>query len=143
MVAPEVVRQVQIDCIRAGADVIITETHSAVRSNFALAGIEDRFKEMSRTAGESRLANEARDEAGREGVLITGSLATLHNTMNPNAVEPDAVIRPPYQEAAELLARHVDLIVCETMQSGPGGAGCSTCQLLHGSARLGFLDPCR
>ena len=76
-------------------------------------------------------------------MLITGSLATLHNTMNPNAVEPDAVIRPPYQEAAELLARHVDLIVCETMQNGPGGAGCSTCQLLHGSARLGFLDPCQ
>lgn len=115
MVAPEVVRQIHVDCIRAGADVIITDTYSVVRSYLALAGIEDRFEELSRTA--SRLANEARDEAGRDGVLIAGSLATLHNTMNPNAVERDEVIRPLYQEAAELLAPHVDLFLCESMQS--------------------------
>jgi len=29
-------------------------------------------------------------------VLIAGSLATLSKSMNPNAVEPDEVIRPFY-----------------------------------------------
>jgi S-methylmethionine-dependent homocysteine/selenocysteine methylase len=54
MVAPEVVRQRHIDCIRAGADIIITDTYSVARSYLALAGIEDRFEELSRTAQPAR-----------------------------------------------------------------------------------------
>ena len=59
MVAPEVVRQMHIDCMHAGADVIITDTYSDVRSYLALAGIEDRFEELSRTAEDNvRLSHE-------------------------------------------------------------------------------------
>jgi S-methylmethionine-dependent homocysteine/selenocysteine methylase len=52
MVAPEVARQIHVDCIRAGADVIITDTYSVVRSYLALAGIEDCFEELTRAARE-------------------------------------------------------------------------------------------
>ncbi len=128
IVAPETVRQVHADFIAAGADVIIANTYGVIRAELAREGIEGRFAELNRLACE--LAAQARDEAGRE-VLIAGSLPPLRGSYRPDLVGPRAEIEPLYAEQAELLAPHVDLLICETMSSAAealaaASAACAT-----------------
>ena len=58
---PDVVRSVHEDYIRAGADVIITNTFATARSLLDAAGLGERVVEVNRRAVE--LAREARDQA--------------------------------------------------------------------------------
>lgn len=127
LVAPEVVRQIHLDYISAGADVITTNTYGIVRSGLAKVGIEDRFAELNTFA--CALAREARETTGRP-VLIAGSLPPLRGSYRPDLVGPFEEIEPLYREQAELLAPHVDLLLCETMSSAAEGraAAWAACQ---------------
>lgn len=118
LVAPEVVRQIHLDYIAAGADIITTNTYGIVRRALAKAGIEDRFAELNTLA--CTLAQEARAATDRT-VLIAGSLPPLRGSYRPDLVGPFAEIAPLYQEQAELLAPHVDLFLCETLSSAAEG----------------------
>jgi S-methylmethionine-dependent homocysteine/selenocysteine methylase len=121
--APEVVRQVHADYIAAGADVITTNSYGVIRADLAKEGLEDRFAELNGLA--CALAAEARAAAGRE-VLIAGSLPPLRGSFRPDLVGPDEEIKPLYREQAELLAPHVDLLICETMSSAAEGLAAAT-----------------
>jgi S-methylmethionine-dependent homocysteine/selenocysteine methylase len=112
--APQVIREVHSDFISAGADIITINSYGIVKSNLAWAGIEDRFKELNLLA--CKLAQEARDASGRD-VLIAGSLPPLAGSFRPDLVGGFEEIQPLYREQAELLAPHVDLLICETMSS--------------------------
>ena len=112
--APQVVREVHSDFISAGADIITINSYGIVKSNLAWAGIEDRFKELNLLA--CKLAQEARDASGRD-VLIAGSLPPLAGSFRPDLVGRFEEMEPLYREQAELLAPHVDLLICETMSS--------------------------
>ena len=112
--APQVVREVHSDFITAGADIITINSYGIIKSNLAWAGIEDRFKELNLLA--CKLAKEARDASGRT-VLIAGSLPPLAGSYRPDRVGKIEEIEPLYREQAELLAPHVDLLLCETMSS--------------------------
>ena len=50
LVAPEVVLQIHLDYIAAGADIITTNTYGVVRKNLAKIGMEGRFAELNRLA---------------------------------------------------------------------------------------------
>ena len=112
--APQVVREVHRDFISAGADIITINSYGIVKSNLAWAGIEDRFKELNLLA--CNLAKEARDASGR-AVLIAGSLPPLAGSFRPDLVGRFEEIEPLYREQTEVLAPHVDLLLCETMSS--------------------------
>jgi S-methylmethionine-dependent homocysteine/selenocysteine methylase len=112
--APQVVREVHRDFMAAGADIITINSYGIVKSNLAWAGIEDRFKEMNLLA--CSLAQEARDASDR-AVLIAGSLPPLAGSYRPDRVGKFEEIQPLYREQAEVLAPHVDLLLCETMSS--------------------------
>jgi len=118
MSAPDVVRQVHLDDLHAGADIITTNSYGITRRALAKAGFEDDYERLNRLAG--ALAAEARDgvqrEAGRRA-LVAGSLPPLRGTFRPDLVGPYDEIRPLYAEQAELLAPFVDLFLCETMSS--------------------------
>lgn len=114
VVAPEVVRQIHADYIAAGADVITTNTYGVIRADLALEGLEDRFAELNTLA--CRLARDARAASGRP-VLVAGSLPPLRGSYRPDLVGPFDEIAPLYAEQAELLAPHVDVLLCETMSS--------------------------
>ena len=114
LVAPEIVRQIHIDYITAGANIITTNTYGVIRANLAKEGIESRFAELNTLA--CTLALEARETAGRS-VLIAGSLPPLGGSYRPDLVGELKEITPAYQEQTELLAPHVDLLLCETMSS--------------------------
>jgi S-methylmethionine-dependent homocysteine/selenocysteine methylase len=114
MAAPDVVHQIHLDYIAAGADVITTNTYGVIRDDLAQIGLEDRFAELNRLACD--LANEARSNSERP-VWVAGSLPPLRGSYRPDLVGRFAEIEPLYREQAELLAPHVDVLLCETMSS--------------------------
>ena len=115
---PDLVRQVHLDNIKAGARVITLNTYSVTRSRLKPHNLEAEFKPLQRRAIE--LAMAARDESG-EDVQIAGCLPpylwSYRPEMNPAAAE----MIPAYNEIAALQAPHVDLILCETMGSAEEG----------------------
>ena len=115
---PEVVRQIHVDYIAAGADVITTNTYGIIRSDLSNVGIADRFVELNLLA--CHLAVEARELSRRE-VVIAGSLPPLRGSFRPDLVGPGEEIEALYREQADLLAPHVDLLLCETMSSAVEG----------------------
>jgi S-methylmethionine-dependent homocysteine/selenocysteine methylase len=123
VVAPHTVREVHLDYIAAGADVITTNTYGIIRSELAKEGIEERYAELNRMAGD--LARQAREEGGRE-IAIAGSLPPLRGSYRPDLVGPLAEILPQYREQVELLAPYVDVFLCETMSSAAEGFAAAT-----------------
>jgi S-methylmethionine-dependent homocysteine/selenocysteine methylase len=127
LTAPEVVRQIHLDYVLAGADIITTNTYGIIRRDLAKIGLEDRFAELNSLA--CSLAIEARRAVDRP-VLIAGSLPPLRGSYRPDLVGAFDDIEPLYVEQANLLAPHVDLLLCETMSSAAEGraAAWAACQ---------------
>lgn len=109
---PDLVQSVHEDYLRAGADIITTNTYATPRERLEKAGLGDRVEELNRVAG--TLAERARDAVGRDA-LIAGSLPPIRGSYRPDRVGRFEEIEPQYREQAQLLAPHVDLFLCETM----------------------------
>ena len=124
LVAPEEVINVHLDNIAAGADVITTNSYGVIRTDLAKEGIEHRFRELNELACE--LAQEARRRSGREDVVIAGAMPPLRGSYRADLVGEYDEIFPLYQEQAQILAPHVDLILCETMSSALEGKAAAT-----------------
>ena len=109
---PDTVRAVHEDYIRAGADVIITNSFSTARHVLEPAGLGDHVRTLNQRA--VSLAREARENAaaGRP-VAIAGSISSFR--ANLTSAEQ---LEVSYREQAELLAgAGVDLIALEMMYS--------------------------
>lgn len=117
---PELVTEVHLENIRAGARVIIVNAYSVTRDRLDPAGLGDQFKTLQHRACE--LALRARDDSG-EDVTIAGCLSPLHWSYRPDLVRPVADTEPVYAEMAAMQAPHVDLILCETMCAGEESLG--------------------
>ena len=113
---PDVVRSVHEDYIRAGADVVITNTFATARCNLEAAGLGERVAEVNRRAVE--LAREARDRAaGARDVWVAGSMSTMAPGAEPARRPSVARLSAMLGEQADILARAgVDLIVLEMMR---------------------------
>lgn len=127
--APDAVRDIHMDYIAAGADIITTNSYGVIRQDLAKEGIADRFDELNRLSGQ--LAVEARDQSGRD-VLIAGALPPLRGSYRADLVAPHDEIEPEYARQAELLAPYVDFFICETMSCGREGLAAA-----HGAASTG------
>jgi S-methylmethionine-dependent homocysteine/selenocysteine methylase len=109
---PEAVLAVHEDYIRAGADVITTNSYACIRNNFEPEGLLDRLGEMNRLAAE--LAQRARDKCGKP-VMIAGSMGPQRGSYRPDLVGTFAETEALFSEQAEFLAPHVDFFICETL----------------------------
>jgi S-methylmethionine-dependent homocysteine/selenocysteine methylase len=109
---PDAVQAIHEDYIRAGADVITTNSYSCIRNNFEPEGLLDRLGEMNRLSAE--LAQRARDNCAKP-VLIAGSMGPQRGSYRPDLVGGYAETEALYREQAEYLAPHVDLFICETL----------------------------
>lgn len=126
--APEIVTQIHLDYIEAGADIITTNTYGLIRTELAKERIEYRFTELNLLA--CKLAAKARKISGKN-ILIAGALPPLRGSYRADRVGPFEEIEALYNEQVELLSPHVDLIICETMSSAmearaAAQAACST-----------------
>jgi S-methylmethionine-dependent homocysteine/selenocysteine methylase len=111
---PDTVREVHEDYIRAGADLIITNTFSTARHVLEPAGMGERFRELNNRAVE--LAEEARAAADRP-VFIAGSISTFTARYDYSYEPPAEKARANYREQAEVLAgAGVDVIALEMMR---------------------------
>jgi methionine synthase I (cobalamin-dependent)/5,10-methylenetetrahydrofolate reductase len=98
--APETVVSLHVDFIRAGAELIETNTFGANRQKLAAHFLEEEFERINSTA--VKLAREARDVTGRD-VFIAGSIG-------PHEDGADV-----YAEQARILeGRGADLLMLET-----------------------------
>lgn len=110
--APETVLEVHRENIDAGADIITTNSYGIIRADLHKVGMEHRYGELNRIAGE--LARRAVEESSRE-IKIAGSLPPLNGSYRPDRVLPFDEIAPQYEEQAAVLAPFVDFFLCETM----------------------------
>lgn len=112
--APHVVRELHEAFLRAGAEIIHTNTLAANRYRLNRGGLWDKFAAVNRAAGEAAAA--AR-EAVNPGALIAGALPPLRQPYRADLVLPVADAVPEHAEHALMLAPYVDVFVAETMVS--------------------------
>ena len=112
---PDIVREVHEDYVRAGADIITTNTFQSARHILELAGLGEKTWEMNTAA--VRLAREAIDNTSVGwSVDIAGSICSRRPLDRRQSVPPDDQFEAGYREQAELLAEAgADLLVLEMM----------------------------
>jgi homocysteine S-methyltransferase len=115
---PDAVRQLHEDYIRAGADIISTNTYASARHNLQEAGLGEETRHLNLRAVE--LAKQARESAaGGRMVHIAGALSNcgaFPETVG-RAAPPTEQLRASYDEQARLLAEGgADLLALEMVR---------------------------
>ena len=107
---PDIVREIHENYIKAGAEIITTNTFASVRNVLEGAGLGHKVDELNRRSAE--LAQEARDAVGNGPVWIAGSVANFGTW---ESMDQDQV-RANFARQAEVLAEAgVDLILLEML----------------------------
>lgn len=104
---PGMVASVHADYRKAGATVHTTNTYTIHHDRLEGTGQEGQFLELHMAALK---------EAEGKGVLA-GSIGPLIASFRPDIHPPYEVALPLYAEVANIIAPHVDLILCETVAS--------------------------
>jgi len=108
-------RDIHADYIRAGAEVITTNTFGTARFVLEAAGLGEEVGEINGLAIQA--ACEARDAVAEQTVSIAGSISCLPPRLDVSAYPDAARERDGYRELADLLAEGgVDLIALEMME---------------------------
>lgn len=109
---PEAVKAVHLDYIRAGAEIIETNTYSANRLRLAVHGLQDQVSEINQAA--VQIAREARRLTGQH-IWIAGSVGPLGRPLSPPGPVTPSQARHIFREQITALAdAGVDLITFET-----------------------------
>jgi S-methylmethionine-dependent homocysteine/selenocysteine methylase len=114
LVAPEIVKEVHLENIQAGAKVITTNSYGIILADLAKINIEDQYESLNILAG--KLAVEAVTDSGKS-VEIAASLPPQNGSYRSDLVLDRSVIEPLYRRQAKLLEPFVDIFLCETMSS--------------------------
>ena len=111
---PAMLRGVHEDYIRAGADVITSNTYASCRHVLEAAGLGDEAVAINRRAVE--LAREARDAVADRPVWIAGALSCFTAGLDHSKRPEFARAKANYREQASIMAEAgADLIVLEMM----------------------------
>ena len=111
----ELLRDVHADYIRAGAEIITTNTFGTSRFVLESAGLGDEFSRVNAMAVEAAI--EGRDMAATTSVAIAGSISCLPPRLDVAAYPDETKERDGYRELADVLAEGgVDLIALEMME---------------------------
>ena len=115
--APDLVREVHRDYVRAGADVVTANTFRTIRRTLARAGLATTPRDLVATA--VRLAREGIRDAGTDRpVRVAGSVAPLEDCFRPDLVPGEGDLAREHRERADdLVASGADLALVETMNT--------------------------
>lgn len=112
---PELIQQVHIDYLNAGADVIETNSFSGNHLRLAAFGLEDQVWKLNVAA--AKVARAAREIAGQPA-FIAGAIGPTGKLLAPFGETTEQTLTETFQEQMEaLLAGGVDLFIIETMSS--------------------------
>ncbi len=108
----DLVVQIHVDYLRAGAELIETNTFGGNRFKLGSKGLGDRVRELNRAG--AKLAKEARDVAGLPA-FIAGSVGPLGKPLKPFGIVSAEDAYDAFREQIEALVEGgVDLILLET-----------------------------
>jgi len=116
---PELVIDAHRDFLRAGADIITTNTYACVPA--AIGTDDDLVLDLIQQGG--RLAQAARDQhigdapSSSRRPLIAGCLPPLHESYRPDRVGDTRELTAVYAKIVEAIAPFSDVLLCETMSS--------------------------
>ncbi|MCH7996693.1 MAG: homocysteine S-methyltransferase family protein [Chloroflexi bacterium] len=112
---PDAIREIHEDYIKAGAEIVITNTFSTGRHILEVAGLGDRTVEIIKLG--VKLAREARDKAATgKPVIIAGSMSGYSPLLDPTVTPSYEAALTDYREQSKALAEGgVDLIVVEML----------------------------
>jgi homocysteine S-methyltransferase len=109
LAAPELVLEIHEEYVRAGAEIIETNTYGATRHKLQLFGLENKLREINIAA-----AQIARKAAG-DKVFVAGAIGPLGLRIEPYGPTSFDEAKDMFKEQAEaLLEGGVDLFVIET-----------------------------
>jgi S-methylmethionine-dependent homocysteine/selenocysteine methylase len=119
---PDMVRQIHIDNIDAGADIITANTFRTQRRTFEKADFKYQGTGFQETA---KILTEAAVELAKDAVIITydeilvaGSIAPLEDCYKPElAPDTDTLCTEHYEHITNLVDSEVDLLLPETMNN--------------------------
>ena len=107
--APDLVRQIHAEYVKAGAEILETNTFGANRIRLAAFGVAEKLAEITRAG--VRLAR----EASRDGAFVAGAIGPLGVRIEPLGPTSFAEARRAFREQADaLLDAGVDLLILET-----------------------------
>src|SRR5450631_1324388 len=95
--APDMVRQIHLDYVKAGAEVLETNTFGGNRMRLAAFGLGEKLKAINQAG--VRLAR----EAGRDNVFVAGAMGPLGANIEPLGPTSFAEARSIFREQAECL----------------------------------------
>jgi len=113
--APEILKQVHISYLEAGAQAISTNTFRTHERSLAKAGMGHRAEELTTKAVE--IAQSARDEVNTDA-LVFGSVAPLEDCYSPKLAPLSDVCEQEHRQIiCHLVNAGVDLVLIETIAS--------------------------
>ncbi len=114
---PELLKDIYVDYIKAGADIITTNTFRTQRRTLAKAGLSDETERINRLAVD--IAVQARAKSGvKSPVYIAGSITTLEDCYRPDLIPPQPELEKEHYEQVKLLAdTQIDFFLLETFNS--------------------------
>ena len=113
---PEIVKDVHLDFIQAGAKVITVNSYTCTPTRLERDGRPEWFENLQKQALE--LAHAARQESGTDAsrVQIAGCLPPLIGSYTDNH-RPFEQIKDEYRQIAEIQAPEVDIFIIETISN--------------------------
>jgi S-methylmethionine-dependent homocysteine/selenocysteine methylase len=121
---PELVHDLHVEFIRAGARVITINAYAATPERLERAGHGEMFEPLQRRALD--LAHSAREAAATDAVSIAGCLPPLFGSYHPELTISFDETLAIYRRIVAEQADRVDLMLCETMASAEEARAAAT-----------------
>ena len=135
--APDALRQLHREFLRAGSDVMVALTYYAHREKLKDVGRADDLEQMNRQA--VRIANEI---AAEGGALVAGNICNTWSYEPADPVASGAVVRAQYEEQLGWAVEEgVDFVIAETYDHvGEALIGLDVCKELGLPAMVTFAS---
>ena len=111
---PEIIKQIHIENIEAGADVITTSNYQATPELLKREPSAPSYTELAKRSLE--LCQEAIIKTNTN-TKIAGCYPPIHVTFRPDLSSKEKVLRQFYESLGAIYNDNVDIIICETMSS--------------------------
>jgi len=111
---PEIIKQIHVDNIEAGADVITTSNYQATPELLKREPTAPAYQDLAKRAVE--LCQEAIIQTGTK-TKIAGCYPPIHVTFRPDLSSAEKVLKKFYETLGLIYENNVDIIICETMSS--------------------------
>ncbi|MDA9146428.1 homocysteine S-methyltransferase family protein [Gammaproteobacteria bacterium] len=111
---PGVIKQIHIDNIEAGADIITTSNYQATPELLKREPSAPDYKDLAKLSLE--LCKEAIIKTNTD-TKIAGCFPPIHVTFRPDLSAKEKTLKKFYSSLGEIYKQDVDIIICETMAS--------------------------